>query len=44
VQALGIWTKEGLGIDPHGSPAPVPDSGSQSDIGLGIDPSGRTGS
>jgi hypothetical protein len=38
--AFGIWTKEGLGIDPSGSPAPAPRSGSQTDTGLGIDPHG----
>jgi len=43
--ASGIWIKAGMGIDPHGSPAPVPDSGSQSnsDVGMGIDPSGGSG-
>ena len=42
--AFGIWTKEGLGIDPSGSPAPAPGSGSQTnDAGLGIDPDGRSG-
>jgi len=38
--ASGIWTKEGLGIDPHGSPAPAPGSGSLTNEGLGIDPHG----
>jgi len=41
--AFGIWTKAGLGIDPHGSPTPAPDSGSQTNEGLGIDPSGSSG-
>jgi hypothetical protein len=44
VQALGIWTKEGLGIDPDGRNAPSPSSGSQTSAGLGIDPDGRDGS
>lgn len=39
----GIWSKEGLGIDPHGSPTSAPGSNSQIDAGLGIDPSGRNG-
>jgi hypothetical protein len=45
VRALvsGIWPKEGMGIDPSGSPAPAPRPSSQTDAGLGIDPSGRSG-
>lgn len=42
--ASGICMKEGLGIDPSGSLAPAPGSGSQtSNAGLGIDPDGRSG-
>lgn len=41
--ASGIWIKEGLGIDPHGSPAPAPGSGSPTNEGIGIDPSGSSG-
>ena len=39
--ALGVWTKEGLGIDPDGRSGPAPVSTTRTDEG--IDPSGSSG-